>query len=77
LQIRGGDLAARGANLSLQDHGDPVWFRNIRIREIPDGEKIDSTQVTPAEIPADVLDAEKKKIEGMKKANAEKAAEEQ
>ena len=25
LKKRGGDLAARGANLSLQDHGDPVW----------------------------------------------------
>lgn len=25
---------ARSGHIGLQDHGDPVWFRNIRIREI-------------------------------------------
>ncbi len=72
LKVRGGDLEARGANLSLQDHGDPVWFRNIRIREIPAGEEIEATAVIPAEIPAEVLEAERKKIEQMKKAKAAK-----
>lgn len=72
LAIRGGDLDARGANLSLQDHGDPVWFRNIRIREIPADEEIDSSQVTPAKMPADALEAERKKLEQMKAKAAKK-----
>ncbi len=32
LRMRGGDLTARGANLNLQDHGDPVWYRNLRLQ---------------------------------------------
>lgn len=33
LRIRGADLAARGGKLSLQDHGQPVWFRDLRMRD--------------------------------------------
>lgn len=40
LAARGGDLTGRGANLWLQDHGQEVWFRNLRWREIPAGETI-------------------------------------
>ena len=57
--------AARGAYLSLQDHGDPVWYRNIRIRELGHNDSIDQTPVTPAEIPADILEAESQKLEGI------------
>jgi hypothetical protein len=62
LNARGGDLAARGANLSLQDHGDPVWYRNIRLREVPVGEDIGHTTVIPATIPDNVLKAEAEKL---------------
>ncbi len=65
LKARGGDLAARGAKLSLQDHGDPVWYRNIRLRKLTQDDELDRTPVTPAEIPADVLEAERKKLEGI------------
>jgi hypothetical protein len=34
LKKRGGDVHARGAYLHLQDHGDPVWYRNLRWRKI-------------------------------------------
>lgn len=67
LRARGGDLSARGGYLYLQDHGDPVWFRNIRIREIPDSEKVDTTAVTPAPVPESEREAEKKKIEAIRK----------
>ena len=40
LGIRGGDLTGRGGKLWLQDHGQDVWFRNLRWREITDGETI-------------------------------------
>jgi hypothetical protein len=58
LKARGGDLAARGANLSFQDHGDPVWYRSIKLRTIPADEKIEHSEVTPAEIPTEALQKE-------------------
>jgi len=65
LEKRGGKPGARGANLSLQDHNDPVWYRSIQLRSIPADESIDHHTVTPAEIPADVLAAEKKKLDAI------------
>jgi hypothetical protein len=65
LNKRGGDLTARGANLSLQDHGDPVWYRSLRMRALPSDETIDSSPVTPATIPDDVLAAEAAKLRGI------------
>jgi len=65
LRQRGGNLDARGANLSLQDHGDPVWYQNIRLKELQDTDIIDMAEVTPAVIPAGVLEAEKKKLAGI------------
>lgn len=67
LRQRGGDLTARGAFLKLQDHGDPVWFRNIRWRERATDEELDTTEITPAEIPAAAREAEIKKLEAIAK----------
>ena len=57
LRRRGGDLKARGAFLSLQDHGDPVWYRGIKWRTIPQNETLKRSEVIPASIP----DIERKK----------------
>jgi len=65
LRLRGGDVAARGANLSLQDHGDPVWFRSIKLRELDDKASIDSTEVTPEEVSLEAQEAEKAKLRGI------------
>lgn len=65
LTARGGKLEARGANLSLQDHGDPVWYRNIRLKELSIDDELDHSEVIPATIPADVLEAEAKKLAGI------------
>ena len=40
LTIRGGDLKGRGGKLLLQDHGQDVAFRHLRLRTIPAGEVI-------------------------------------
>ena len=65
LKLRGADLTKRGAKLSLQDHGDPVWYRNIRLRAIPASEDIGHTDVKPAEISDDILKKEKAKLDGI------------
>ncbi len=63
LRRRGGDLTARGANLNLQDHGDPVWYRNIRLRTLTADDKLDMTPVVPGIIPAEMLQREKEYFE--------------
>lgn len=59
LTKRGGDLAARGANLSLQDHGNPVWYRSIRLRELSADDQIDRTPVIPVALANEELEAER------------------
>ena len=65
LRKRGGDLTARGAHLSLQDHGNPVWYRAIKLRELTDADALDHTPITPQEIPEEVLQAEAAKLKGI------------
>lgn len=71
LRKRGGNLEARGANLNLQDHGDPVWYRSIRWRALSESDQLDRTAVTEAKIADDVLAAEKKKLDGIVKRREE------
>lgn len=65
LAIRGGDLSQRGAYLRLQDHGQPVWFRSLRMRRIPVSEELKaSSEFQPMAIPAE---AQRKEDERVKK----------
>lgn len=73
LRIRGGNLASRGAFLKLQDHGQAVWFRNIRLRTIPSDEKLIRVAFTPMPIPEIALQKEAARIQQMLKASAAKA----
>jgi hypothetical protein len=68
LKVRGADLASRGANLDLQDHGDPVAYRNLKLREIPADEKLERSPVTPAAVPEEKLKFEKEYVEKAKAA---------
>src|SRR5262249_14666881 len=63
LRIRGGKLSDRGAYLHLQDHGDPVWYRNIKLRVIGKDEKLERSDVTPMPIPEASLKYEKEFVE--------------
>ena len=74
LKDRGGDLAARGANLSLQDHGDPVWYRNFRWRKLSADEDIGHATVTPEKLSDSVLATEAKKIKGILERRAKQKA---
>ncbi len=70
LANRGGNLSDRGANLSLQDHGDPVWYRALKMRSIPDTEKLKHSNVNPAEITDAMLAAEQRKLQRIMESRA-------
>ena len=54
LRQRGGtDLDARGAYLSLQNHGHPIWYRGIKLRTLKADDQLDRTPVTPAKLTED------------------------
>ena len=72
LRRRGGKLSDRGAYLHLQDHGDPVWYRNVKLRTIPKDEKIERQKVTPMEIPEDVKKREKAYYDSFDKKDKDK-----
>jgi hypothetical protein len=66
LRIRGADLAARGGRLWLQDHGADVWFRHLRMREIPDDEVIVADpHFKPLPIPPAALEKENERVRKM------------
>lgn len=67
LAERGGDLEARGGFLSLQDHGDPVWYRLVRLRALTADDDIGHETVEPAPIPEDALKREAVIIERIQK----------
>lgn len=71
LRARGGDLTKRGGQIKLQDHGQDVWYRNLRMRTIPDTEKLTaSPDFTPMPIPPAALEKENERIRQMTKPKA-------
>jgi len=72
LRIRGAKLSARGGNLWLQDHGAPVWFRNIRLRSIPADEQLVRSEFTPMPVPPAALEKEKARVQQMLKPKEKK-----
>lgn len=41
LKKRGATLDSRGAKLKLQDHGDPVWYRGLKLKTLDGTAKLD------------------------------------
>lgn len=73
LNLRGTDLDARGGKLWLQDHGQPVWFRDLRWREIPASEKLTADpDFVPMPVTGEALKQEQERIRGIRAAQSEK-----
>jgi len=72
LRKRGAKLSDRGANLHLQDHGDPVCYRGIKLRTIPKDEKLERHDVTPMAIPEEAKKKEKAYLEALEKKDKDK-----
>lgn len=66
LRIRGGDLTARGGKLLLQDHGQEVAFRHLRLRVIPATESLrPDPGFKPLPIPPAALAKEEARVRAM------------
>ncbi len=69
LGIRGGDLTGRGGRIKLQDHGQDVWFRNLRWREIPADEVVaPDPDFEPLPVTGAALEKEQARVKRMLKA---------
>jgi hypothetical protein len=66
LRIRGGDLTGRGGKLLLQEHGQDVAFRNLRLRTIPATEKLTPDPAfQPMPVTGTALEKEQARVRGM------------
>jgi hypothetical protein len=65
LRLRGADLNARGGHIWLQDHGQDVWFRNLRLRAIPAEEELERSAFTPMPVPEAALKKEQERVRKM------------
>jgi len=75
LRIRGGDLTRRGGRLLLQDHGQDVSFRNLRLRTIPADEKLTPDPTfQPMPVTGVALEKEQARVRGMLEKAKQKAA---
>ena len=72
LKFHGSDMDFRGGSLFFQDHGGAVWYRNLRLRQIPADEEINHESLTPMPIPAEAIPAWEAVIEKIRKSKAEK-----
>ncbi|MDG1897523.1 MAG: FAD-dependent oxidoreductase [Fuerstiella sp.] len=69
LKMRGADLTARGGRLWLQDHGQDVWFRKLRWREIPADEPVAANpKFVPLPVKGEALKKEQERVRKMLKA---------
>ena len=72
LRIRGADLEARGGKLWLQDHGQDVWYRNLRMRTIPASETLQpDPDFVPMPVTGDALRQEQERVRKMLQARRE------
>lgn len=73
LGIRGGNLTGRGGELWLQDHGQDVWFRYLRWRELGEDE-VDTPDPTfePMSVTGEALKKEEERVRRMRAAAEKK-----
>ncbi len=73
LKIRGADLNARGGRLWLQDHGQDVWYRNLRWRKIPADEELTADpDFVPLAVTGNALKKEQDRVKRMLEARQDK-----
>jgi hypothetical protein len=66
LGIRGGNLEGRGGFFLLQDHGQDVSFRNLRLRKIPLHESlVADPNFVPMPVPPAALEKERTRVRSM------------